>query len=70
MVTDRVPLWRWENLPEGQPSLHHSTNQTIMVEWLFKKKIKGKNVFGEIVFLCFCGKGMGGSEGLLTVNSC
>jgi hypothetical protein len=25
-------LWRWENLPEGQPSLHHSTNQAFMVE--------------------------------------
>ena len=22
----RVPLWRWENLPEGHPSLQHSTN--------------------------------------------
>ena len=35
-VTDwasRVPLWRWENLPEGQPSLQHSTNQALMVEW-------------------------------------
>jgi hypothetical protein len=29
----RVPLWRWENLPEGQPSLQHSTNQAFMVEW-------------------------------------
>ena len=26
----RVPLWRWENLPEGQPSLWHSTNQAFM----------------------------------------
>ena len=26
-------LWRWENLPEGQPSLKHSTNQDFMVEW-------------------------------------
>ena len=26
-------LWRWENLPEGQPSLQHFTNQAIMVEW-------------------------------------
>ena len=25
--SSRVPLWRWENLPEGQPSLQHSTNQ-------------------------------------------
>jgi hypothetical protein len=24
---------RWENLPEGQPSLQHSTNQGFMVEW-------------------------------------
>ena len=31
--SSRVPLWRWENLPEGQPSLQHSTNQTFMVEW-------------------------------------
>ena len=27
-------MWRWENLPEGQPSLQHSTNQAFMVEWL------------------------------------
>ena len=35
MVTERalIPLWRWENLPEGQPSLQHFTNQTFMVEW-------------------------------------
>ena len=29
----RVPLWRWENIPEGQPSLQNSTNQGVMVEW-------------------------------------
>ena len=29
----RVPLWRWENLLEGQPSLQHSTNQAFIVEW-------------------------------------
>ena len=29
----RVPLWRLENLPEGQPSLQHSNNQAFMVEW-------------------------------------
>uniref|UniRef100_A0A0E9XI37 Uncharacterized protein n=1 Tax=Anguilla anguilla TaxID=7936 RepID=A0A0E9XI37_ANGAN len=23
----------WENLPEGQPSLQHSTNKAFMVEW-------------------------------------
>ena len=28
-----IPLWRWENLPEGQPSLQHSPNQAFMVEW-------------------------------------
>ena len=27
------PLWREENLPEGQPSLQQSTNQACMVEW-------------------------------------
>ena len=27
----RVPLWSWENLLEGQPSLQHSTNQAFMV---------------------------------------
>ena len=27
------PLWRWENISEGQPSLQHSTNQAFMVEW-------------------------------------
>ena len=27
--SSRVPLWRWENLPEGQPSLQHSTNQVV-----------------------------------------
>lgn len=26
-------LWSWENLPEGQPFLQHSTNQHCMVEW-------------------------------------
>ena len=31
--SSRVPLWRWENLPEVQPSLQHSTNQAFMVEW-------------------------------------
>ena len=31
--SDRVPLWKWENLPEGQPSLQDSTNQAFMVEW-------------------------------------
>ena len=30
--SSRVPLWRWENLPEGQPSPQHSTNQAFMVE--------------------------------------
>ena len=29
----KVPLWRWENLPEGQPSLQHSINQAFIVEW-------------------------------------
>ena len=31
--SSRVPLWWWENLPEGQPSLQHSTNQALKVEW-------------------------------------
>ena len=31
--SSRVHLWRWENLPEGQPTLQHSTNQLFMVEW-------------------------------------
>ena len=31
--SSKVPLWRWENLPEGQPSLQHSINQDFMVEW-------------------------------------
>ena len=30
--SSRVPLWRRENLPEGQPSLQHSTYQAFMVE--------------------------------------
>ena len=30
--SSRVLLWRWENLPEGQPSPQHSTNQAFMVE--------------------------------------
>jgi hypothetical protein len=25
--SDRVPLWRWDNLLKGQPSLQNSTNQ-------------------------------------------
>ena len=29
----KVPLWRWENLAEGQSFLQHSTNQAFMVEW-------------------------------------
>jgi hypothetical protein len=29
--SDRGPLWRRENLTEGQPSLQHFTNQTFMV---------------------------------------
>ena len=28
-----VALWREENLPKGQQSLQHSTNQACMVEW-------------------------------------
>ena len=31
--SSRFLLWRWDNLPEGQPSLQHSTNQAFMVEW-------------------------------------
>uniref|UniRef100_A0AAZ3R021 Sleeping Beauty transposase HTH domain-containing protein n=1 Tax=Oncorhynchus tshawytscha TaxID=74940 RepID=A0AAZ3R021_ONCTS len=33
--SDRAPefLCGWENLPERQPALQHSTNQTFMVEW-------------------------------------
>ena len=31
--SSRVPLWRWENLPEGQPFLQPSTNQDFMIEW-------------------------------------
>ena len=31
--SSRVPLWRWQNLPEGQPFLQHSTNRAFMVEW-------------------------------------
>jgi hypothetical protein len=34
MVTSscsRVSLWRFDNLPEGQPSLQHSSNQAFMV---------------------------------------
>jgi hypothetical protein len=26
-------IWRWEKLPEGQPSLQHPNNQAFMVEW-------------------------------------
>ena len=36
MVTLRelqISSMRRENLPEGQPSLQHSTNQAFMVEW-------------------------------------
>jgi hypothetical protein len=33
MVTLTELLFGWENLPEGQPSLQHSTNQAFMVEW-------------------------------------
>ena len=31
--SSRVPLWSWENLLEGQPSLQHSINQPFIVEW-------------------------------------
>jgi hypothetical protein len=27
LQSSRVPLWRWENLPEGQPFLQYSTNK-------------------------------------------
>uniref|UniRef100_A0A8C7ML82 Transient receptor potential cation channel, subfamily V, member 1 n=1 Tax=Oncorhynchus kisutch TaxID=8019 RepID=A0A8C7ML82_ONCKI len=33
ITSSRVPLWRWEHLPEGQQSLQHPTNQVFMVEW-------------------------------------
>jgi hypothetical protein len=32
-MSSRISLWRWENLPEGQPSLQLSNNQALMVEW-------------------------------------
>ena len=31
--SSNVRLWRWDNLPEEQPSLQYSTNQAYMVEW-------------------------------------
>ena len=31
--SDKAPMWRLGNNPEGQPSLQHSTNQAFMVEW-------------------------------------
>jgi hypothetical protein len=31
--SSRVPLRRWESLPEGQQSSQHSNNQAFMVEW-------------------------------------
>ena len=33
LTESRVPLWRWEKLSEGQPSLQHSTNKVSMVGW-------------------------------------
>ena len=33
IITDMAPEFLWENLPEGQTSLQHSTNQAFMVEW-------------------------------------
>ena len=32
-LSSRVPLRRWENLPEGQSSLQHITNWAFMAEW-------------------------------------
>ena len=32
-MRSRVPLWRQENLTEGQPSVQHSANQAFIVEW-------------------------------------
>ena len=33
-------MWRWENIPEGQPSLQHSSNQAFMAR---RKPILSKN---------------------------
>ena len=40
--SSRVPLWRWENLPEGQPSLQHYTNQAMRnkILWSYETKIE------------------------------
>ena len=33
LQSSSIPLWRWENLAEGQPSLLHSNYQAFMVDW-------------------------------------
>ena len=32
-MSSRDPVWRWEKLPKGQPSLQHSTDLGFMAEW-------------------------------------
>ena len=47
--SSRVPLWGRQKLPEGQPSLQHSTNQAFMAEWSD----------GSLLWGCFSAAGTG-----------
>ena len=46
-----VPLWRWDNLPEGQSSLQHSTNQAFIVEWQDRSHSSVKCTTAHVEFL-------------------
>ena len=46
-----IMLWRWENLPEGQPSLQHSTNLAFMVEGSDRSHSSVKGT-GQLLGVC------------------
>ena len=49
-LTARVLMWRWENLPEGQPSLQYSTNQAFMVVARRKPLLSKRNMTARLEF--------------------
>ena len=46
--SSRVPMWRWKNLSEGQPSLQHSNNQAFMVEWPDRRQSSVKGTWQPV----------------------
>ena len=60
----RVPLSWWANLPEGQPSLQHCTNQAFMVEWPDESHSSVKGTTARLEFAKKAPKGHSNHEKL------